>query len=1094
MLFILETVSYASKVLQAGFQARRSDLEPSFKDSWDEAPEERAELKKLCRPTVDEEACNKLWNVYIDEASRYDETLLQGWKQDMDGILLFSALYSASLTAFIIESYKMLQPDPVQDAVAFLSQIAQHLSSTLNGTSSETTIDQLPPFQPPLSSIVCNVFWFLSLALALTCSLLATFVQQWIRDFIHKTHLKPSPVRRARVIAFMYFGLRSFGMHTFVDVIPILLHISLCFFFAGLVGFLLPVNVILTYIVTFVLVAFLVVYLMLTILPLLYLDAPYRTPLSNLLWSAGNAMGMFLSRRHHFGRGEQTLTEAMLEKPLQDTMARDQKAMIYTMKSLSDDSELLPFIEAIPDAIYDPRTRDRLGYTHGVRTTNGSLLSAILLSSDPEVNILSRITQFIWRSESWTEVSFRERSSLACPQALWSLAWMLVQTPRQQLHRDITSIPLHCRHILETLSSLRDRSISGQYKYSAIAAMRVNWMQSTQYLIRQFQSSLSQHTEITGQARLFAATSLRIWHSMMLVRDTNTTTSYHPMSPPPETETHLPLYYPMNCPPSITTLCYSLCAHFERLASKPLIHLCPSTWLSETRATLSKLDSVATWKPLRLYILSIYLLDSVNMVLQGTMPYEFELMCRNIYPGDETPFQLEEDDLASINTTGPLTALRRYLNLGQVSVNDLTLRLLVQSMGLFSSGEAAWDTEAAASARLAVEEYICRMEEADFEHLGDQDLRQVWDYILKDLQDGARDPVSCLQAAWLLVTRFQFRPNYPPPYTARSVCSKLSTALRKAPVSLQQCDMYPVLKTLVDGIMCRYFIPRKMLDVMVREYLHQEPNTSRRVDSTCIVNSLMVSITARFMNLIREPRGIPNHLRALQTLSSASVFEKVNQSSQIRFAQSISRLVQSIYAGLWSNEEPDSVSAILQLVWSAHQYSSDSLMGNWGWLTSRRGAKILANAIDVPQRSGYSLVMEGQDKLLARCRCILLTHQRTRYARNRTWCRKQIAFVKLDQKVNKLLKQHRLLGVPGSLAAFWKGLIFYSNEEDVLQDTRPLLNRSSMSEQSRQSPSVNALSVNLFSAGSSSQNLSDAAPVSESSYLRPYNFSGNRMV
>ncbi|KAF5352177.1 hypothetical protein D9758_009221 [Tetrapyrgos nigripes] len=78
--------------------------------------------------------------------------------------------------------------------------------------------------------------------------------------------------------------------------------------------------------------------------------------------------------------------------------------------------------------------------------------------------------------------------------------------------------------------------------------------------------------------------------------------------------------------------------------------------------------------------------------------------------------------------------------------------------------------------------------------------------------------------------------------------------------------------------------------------------------------------------------------------------------------------------------------------------------------------------------------------------------------------------------------------------AFWKGLIFYSKEEDVLQDTRPLLlTLSSMSEKSRQNPSVNASSVDLFSAGSSSQNL-DAAPVSESSYLRPYDLSGNRMV
>ncbi|THU91976.1 hypothetical protein K435DRAFT_612715, partial [Dendrothele bispora CBS 962.96] len=219
----------------------------------------------------------KLWTVYIDEAERYDKALLEGWRRDMDGMLLFSALYTASLTAFVIESYKTLREDPQDTTVSLLTQISQQLASQSNGPPE--SIGELNAFQPLLSSLICNTFWFISLVLGLTCSLLATFVQQWTRDFIHKTTMRPSPVLSARILAFSYLGLRRFGMHTFVDVIPILLHASLFLFFAGLIGFLQPVNAPLMYLMACTLFVFALVYMSLTLIPLISLDAPYRTPL-----------------------------------------------------------------------------------------------------------------------------------------------------------------------------------------------------------------------------------------------------------------------------------------------------------------------------------------------------------------------------------------------------------------------------------------------------------------------------------------------------------------------------------------------------------------------------------------------------------------------------------------------------------------------------------------------------------------------------------------------------------------------------------------------------------------------------------------------
>jgi hypothetical protein len=36
-----------------------------------------------------EDPSDKIWSVYISEAERYDKMLVESWKQDMDGILIF---------------------------------------------------------------------------------------------------------------------------------------------------------------------------------------------------------------------------------------------------------------------------------------------------------------------------------------------------------------------------------------------------------------------------------------------------------------------------------------------------------------------------------------------------------------------------------------------------------------------------------------------------------------------------------------------------------------------------------------------------------------------------------------------------------------------------------------------------------------------------------------------------------------------------------------------------------------------------------------------------------------------------------------------
>ncbi|THV04791.1 hypothetical protein K435DRAFT_714364 [Dendrothele bispora CBS 962.96] len=457
-------------------------------------PEKRLESRssathKRFKPSADDEATQFLWATYLDQANNYDKLLLEGWKGDMGGMLLFSALYSAILAPFLIESYPRLQADPADATVAILTQMSQQLASLSNGTT--FTSESRPPFEPDTASMVCNTLWFLSLALAITCSLLATFVQQWVRDFLHKTAVRPSPIAKARILAFSYFGLRRFGMHTFVDIIPMLMHISLSFFFAGLVAFLYPINRPLAYLMACILGIFIFVYLGLSCIPLVYLDAPYRTPVSDLIWRFGIMLRGFFLRRHHHTE-EPNLTEAMLEASFKDYKERDRQCMKFTMKSLNTDVELLPLLWAIPEAVIRSSTE--------VRAANLELIAPILRSPDPDENIISRISAFITVSGFSADPERQNMGMETALRALWSLARLVIDHGKKQLSTPNTTTPVlwFDRDLLTTFERLGSAPTS--YVISAFALVRTSRLQSFRCYIDAVANKLS--TETSNRERL----------------------------------------------------------------------------------------------------------------------------------------------------------------------------------------------------------------------------------------------------------------------------------------------------------------------------------------------------------------------------------------------------------------------------------------------------------------------------------------------------------------------------------------------------------------------------------------------------------------
>ncbi|KAF5371281.1 hypothetical protein D9758_004178 [Tetrapyrgos nigripes] len=914
----------------SAFSVRKDDLERNKATTED--------TRDTYRPSADEYACSKLWTVYIGEAQRYDQHLLQGWKSDMDGMLLFSALYSASLTAFIIESYKTLQNDPTEMTLVVLVQISRQLSSMTNGTISPVDPPSLSGFQPAVASLICNVLWFLSLALALTCSLLATFVQQWTRDFIHKTTLRPSPVRHARLLAFMYFGLRDFGMHTFVDMIPILLHASLFFFFAGLVAFLTPVNLLLASLMAVILAIFLVVYIGLTCLPLLHLNAPYRTPLSGTLWRFGNSITSFLIHRHNFTGREPNLTDAILHESVVNPLERDQQAMVYTLSSLTDDEELLPFIEAVPEAVYGPS---------GARTTNRELILPLLRSSNPDVNIVSRISELIMRSRQWADHSFRSRSELACARALWSLAFMLIQgpQPQMQLEHDHRRVYFFDSKTVRLLSD--SLHFHRQYSLSAIAAIHLSREYSLRYCIKTVAKLLSSadSSHALRENLIFAK---RIWARI----DT--------------------AYGGSAFPPHVIRLCSELLDILQRDTSDGL--------MTQAKGVLSQLENDRPWLIARLYIFLDYLWSSTR---QKVLPHELDIMCKAIL--SHMKMEVGDDDWMNICQTF-LTAYQ-YLVEPQDDQSD---ELMFQWMRLiFCMHQSLADHPISAKCRRQMQDYIAKRvvdKEAvrilwgrcELELLGNSpkspDQNSLQACILKDLQGNAEHPGTCLGSIWSLAVSL-YEPQddgyvqwFKPP------------SLRNVHPKFMEHSTFPLVKTLLDSVSCAECVStpvfylkntnhRASIQTILDEYLPglgpiPFPDSQQRalwLSGQYYITSLYTAVLSRFISLSCSHKAT-NHLDACRIVFHAlRRYEgEMHELSQIQFAESIFQLVDTMLSG---NFEPLHLSEIVAAVWNISK--------TWVWITSPKCAEIIVDAIRRHENSPHCQPSEGKQLLSTRCEEVL---------------------------------------------------------------------------------------------------------------------------
>ncbi len=286
-----------------------------------------------------------------------------------------TGLFSSTVATFIAMSYPNLQQDPNVTTQSLLAQISQQLSTT-NGTSPAASPSTQSSFSPSASVVFVNSVWFLSLVLSLTCALIATLLQQWTRRYRQIIQRNHAPHVRAHIREYFSRGARKFGIFGLVETLPFLLLLSVLLFFAGLVVFAFPANHIVAHI-TLAIVGFCIfLYISLTLMPLIFHDCPYYTPLTSVLWFSSQIIPLsFFSALYHsakqmhdrwgtvsenmvksFHRRHEnkakSLSEGMISK-LENSAKRIsmdiyKKTFAWTLSQLNQDHELEEFVAGIP--------------------------------------------------------------------------------------------------------------------------------------------------------------------------------------------------------------------------------------------------------------------------------------------------------------------------------------------------------------------------------------------------------------------------------------------------------------------------------------------------------------------------------------------------------------------------------------------------------------------------------------------------------------------------------------------------------------------------------------------------------------------------
>ncbi|PVG01063.1 hypothetical protein CPB86DRAFT_137795 [Serendipita vermifera] len=217
---------------------------------------------------------SSIWEVYINESIVVDNELVKDWTSSLNFLLIFAAIFSSVLSAFIIESKKLLERDPADvmvDALIFF------INNAANGTQTPYTRTS---FSPEPYAVSVNCLFFASLTASIVAALASVVSLQWVAEYdAAVSRSGSSPEGRVKRRQFRYGGMEKWKMQEIIAVLPVLLYCSLILFFVGLAQWMWSVHKTVGCVVMGGALLGAIFYVITTMLAVIFPSSPYRAPI-----------------------------------------------------------------------------------------------------------------------------------------------------------------------------------------------------------------------------------------------------------------------------------------------------------------------------------------------------------------------------------------------------------------------------------------------------------------------------------------------------------------------------------------------------------------------------------------------------------------------------------------------------------------------------------------------------------------------------------------------------------------------------------------------------------------------------------------------
>ncbi|KAG1763874.1 hypothetical protein EDD22DRAFT_802050, partial [Suillus occidentalis] len=190
-------------------------------------------LKVLKESTIASKSGNddrsRFWELYKRVAEEHDDDFLERYNSDMDIVLVFSGLFSAVSTTFIVAMESNLSPDPNDTTHALLTQLVQIGLGNFTAAGS-TPVAPASTWSPSTINIRIQSIAYASLSFSLLAAFGAVLGKQWLGYYKSHRYGRGSQEERAKRRQEKFDGIVAWYFDAVVQSFPVLLQISLLLF------------------------------------------------------------------------------------------------------------------------------------------------------------------------------------------------------------------------------------------------------------------------------------------------------------------------------------------------------------------------------------------------------------------------------------------------------------------------------------------------------------------------------------------------------------------------------------------------------------------------------------------------------------------------------------------------------------------------------------------------------------------------------------------------------------------------------------------------------------------------------------------------